>query len=624
MSTTPTEHRHREPSERAQRKTEQRAARAVEREQRDAQRRERTQQRRAETQARHAQSKREHTAERERSQAASDARRAERKQVREERRGEAKVLREQRRQIREQVRAERRVRREQQRAVRELRELGASSEPTLDARAQIKLALKAIDAVLVAVEKTAWQVRSLAESVRSAWSGQGEDSANVRQLRKAIDWPRRISRLAQSGLVLGRVGASYRLHTTRAAFMTREGAALARTALHEDSARRLYELSIKQGGAFLKLGQMLSSRPDLLPEPYVRWLGKLQDAAPPVAFALIRDAVEGELGRKLDEVFASFDESPLAAASIGQVHRASLRDGRHVAVKVQRPQIGELVDLDMDLLEIFVRALAQNLPGLDFDTIIRETRAMVSAELDYAREAELTSQLSTYFHADAHIHVPSVVRELSTPRMLVTTLMPGQKITDVLDRLQASGERDTLSALLGRVLEAYARQVLEVGVFQADPHPGNLLATDDGMLTVLDFGCAKAVEPARKRMLLDLIAATVMRDTESMTDAMVSLGFVMKSHSREGVHALAKASITQMGLATEQGFVSQLQMVSGIAAFGAHLESDPIESLPEEFVMLGRVFGTLSGLFVHYQPDLAATRSVLPVVMGALMQRQAA
>jgi ubiquinone biosynthesis protein len=586
--------------------------RRTEREQRHAERRERRRLRRAEQEARYAAK-----------QLAHAEKRAQRKTEREAYVAEHRAESAERREKRQQVRAERRIEREQQRAVRE-RQLDAR-EP-MDARTQIKLALKALDAVLVAVEKTAWQVREIGESVRSAWSGSGsgtgEDNSNVRQLRKAVDWPKRIARLGQSGLVLGRVGAAYRLHTTRVAFMSRDGATLARAALHEDSARRLYELSIKQGGAFLKLGQMLSSRPDLIPEPYVRWLGKLQDAAPPVPFALIRAAVEAELGQKLDSVFASFDEAPLASASIGQVHRARLLDGREVAVKVQRPQIGELVALDMDLLEIFVRALAQNLPGLDFDTIIRETRAMVTAELDYEREATLTAQLSAYFQADANIHVPQVLR--ATPRMLVTALMPGQKITDVLDRMAAQGDRDQLSALLARVLEAYARQVLEVGVFQADPHPGNMLATDQGALTVLDFGCAKEVEPARRAILLDLIAATVMRDTERMTDAMVAFGFVMKSGTREGVHALARAAISQMSLASEQGFVSQLQMVSGIASFGKHLEGDPIERLPDEFVMLGRVFGTLSGLFVHYQPDLAATRSVLPIVMTALMQRQAA
>jgi ubiquinone biosynthesis protein len=483
----------------------------------------------------------------------------------------------------------------------------AAREP-LDVRAQLKLALTTLDAVLSAVEKSAWQVRSKSDLLRA--------------------WPKRAARLSSTGLVLGRIGASYRLQTTWSAFQSAERAFEARAELHEDSARRLYELSVEHGGAFLKLGQMLSARPDLLPEPYVRWLSKLQDAAPPVAFSVIRAEVERELARPIGAVFASFDESPLAAASIGQVHCATLRDGRQVAVKVQRPNVGELVALDMGLLEIFVRALAQGLPPLDFDTIIRETKAMVSAELDYEREAALTQQLSEYFASDTRIHVPAVVAELSTPRLLVTAMMPGAKITDVLDTLKAArdggdaGAQEKLSAILAHVLEAYARQVLEVGVFQADPHPGNLLADQTGQLTVLDFGCAKELEPARRETLLALIMGTVMRDAEKMADAMVELGFQTRSGTRDGLRALAKSALSQMSVVSDgkADFVSQLEMISGMASFGRHIESDPILSLPEEFVMLGRVFGMLSGLFVHYQPDMNATKRVLPVVMGAMMR----
>ena len=517
-----------------------------------------------------------------------------------------------------------------------------------DVRAQLKLWLGTIDALLVAVENTAWQARSLGQTVRSIFQGEpartdaAGEHASVTQLRtlraEASAWPKRISRLTSTGVVLGKVGAAYRLHITKAAFMSRSRAERAQKKLHAKSARRLYKLSVAHGGAFLKLGQMLSARPDLLPEAYVRELSKLQDAAPALPFRIIRGAVEQELGRPLSEVFASFEERPLAAASIGQVHRASLLDGRQVAVKVQRPQIAELVALDMDLLEVFVRALAESLPPLDFDTIIRETRAMVSAELDYVREAKLTSLLSSYFASDAQIHVPQVVSELSSARMLVTALMPGEKITNVLDRLQlardqaAPGSADQqtaqaeLSAILARVLEAYARQVLDVGVFQADPHPGNLLADSQGHLTVLDFGCAKELTDARRASLLALLRSTVMRDVDGMARGMEGLGFVTRSGTLAGLRALASAALDQMALVKSDSadFVSQLELVSRIAQFGRHIESDPIVVLPDEFVMLGRVFGTLSGLFVHYRPDVSATSRVLPVVLAALVKLEVA
>jgi ubiquinone biosynthesis protein len=491
-----------------------------------------------------------------------------------------------------------------------------TSEPR-DTRGQIKAFLSGIDTLLRAVEKTAWRVRSLGDQARS-------------KAQYLSDWQVRASRMAETGLVLARVGGAYRLHTTKAAFVSRERAELEREALHADSARRLYELSIRHGGAFLKLGQMLSSRPDLLPPAYVTELSKLQDAAPPVPFRDIAATLERELGKPLSELFAQIEEQPLASASIGQVHRATLHDGRCVALKVQRPDIDVLVKLDMDLLEVFVRALAEGLPPLDYDTIIRETRAMVSAELDYTREAQITADMAAYFGGHAQIAVPEVVRELSTGRVLVTQLMPGEKITNLLDRLasaRAEGDAEAgqrLSSILAAVLEAYARQVLEAGVFQADPHPGNLLAHlgDDGacQVTVLDFGCAKQLTSAERVELMALLRAVVMRDVGAIAAAMDAMGFRTASGTRAGLEGYAKAALSQLALVRSEGgaFHSQLDMVSRLAEFGRHIESDPIVTLPDAFVMLGRVFGTLSGLFVHYQPDISATARVLPVLFAAM------
>lgn len=491
----------------------------------------------------------------------------------------------------------------------------ATPRPPRDPRAQLKSVLGGLDNLLRAVEKTAWRVRSLNDQARST-----ADKLEAFQQRAA--------RVTDTGLTLGYVGGAYRLHTTKAAFMSRAGAEAARQQLHEDAARRLYQLSLRQGGAFLKLGQMLASRPDLLPEPYVRELSKLQDAAPELPFTAIQRVLERELGRPLSQLFATFDERPLASASIGQVHRARLHDGREVAVKVQRPDIDVLVHMDMELLEVFVRALAEGLPPLDFDTIIRETRAMVSAELDYTREAELTAQMAEFFAPHAQLGAPAVVHELSTRRVLVTSLMPGEKISIVLDRLAAARDAGDpkagaqLTTLLAAVFEAYARQVLEASVFQADPHPGNLLAHVDDercLLTVLDFGCAKQLDASERDNLLALLRGVVMRDTAQMALAMEAMGFETQSGTRAGLEEYARAALSQLSLGSEQaGFHSQLDMAGRIAAFGRHIEGDPIVKLPEAFVMLGRVFGTLSGLFVHYRPDISVTARVLPVVFSAL------
>lgn len=498
------------------------------------------------------------------------------------------------------------------------------SDPAFDVRSQVKLWLQVADALLQAVEQTVWQLRSVGESTLDAFSELGLGGKAVAS--ELSGWPERVARVTSTGFALARIAASYRLHTTKAAFMSRARAERALAELHESSAERLYTLSVRHGGAFLKVGQMLSARPDLLPTAYVRELSRLQDAAPEVPFLAIRATVESELGKPLSELFARFDELPLAAASIGQVHRARLRDGREVAVKVQRPGIAELVALDLDLLEIFVRALSENLPPVDFDTIIREVRTMVAAELDYVREAALTGRVQEFFASDPHVHAPKVVSELSSARVLTTEFMLGGKITTVLQQLfdaRLAGDESAhpkLTTLLVRVLEAYVKQTLDLGVFQADPHPGNLLADDEGNLTVLDFGCAKEVPAEQRLRLVELGEAFIARDASSMAAVMHAMGFVAQSGTIDGLRRFADVILKEMGVVQARGgdWPNQVELLAQAALMTRYLETDPLTRIPEEFVMLGRVFGVLSGLFLHFRPEVSAAASVLPIVLQAL------
>jgi ubiquinone biosynthesis protein len=509
----------------------------------------------------------------------------------------------------------------------------APEPPGLDLRAQIGLWLRVIDALLSAIEETALSFRKLGGSAREALLGVRALFTQAGREGEALggelaNWRARLTRLTNAGLTLGWIAGAYRLHTTKAVFLSRRRAAAALAALHEECAERLYQLSVRQGGAFLKVGQMLAARPDLLPGAYVRALARLQDAAPEVPFPQIRAAIESELGRPCAELFAALDERPLAAASIGQVHWAQLHDGREVAVKVQRPGIAELVGLDLDVLEVFVRALARDLPPVDLDTILRETRAMVEAELDYVREAALTRRVAQFFAHDSAISAPRVVDALSSARVLTTEYTPGAKISRVLDALaeaHAGGDEAAharLTRVLTRVLEAYVRQTLELGVFQADPHPGNLLVDDDERLVLLDFGCAKEVSREQRANLVALGRAFIARDVEAIANAMQALGFVTASGTIEGLRAYARVILNELGTIRARGgdWPNQLELLAQATLMVRHIERDPITKLPEEFVMLGRVFGVLSGLFLHYRPDPLAAVRVLPAVIAALAE----
>jgi ubiquinone biosynthesis protein len=487
-----------------------------------------------------------------------------------------------------------------------------------DARSAIKLWLQVVDAVLSAIETVAWEARDAAAEVQGVFSQLLQSSRG-----EASGWQTKLGRLTSAALTLGRVVAGYRLHTTKAAFMSRASAARSLEQLHEESALRLYELCVRQGGALLKVGQILSSRPDLLPAAFVRQLSQLQDAAPPVPVAQIMRTIEAELGRPLEDLFAAFESEPLAAASIGQVHRATLHDGREVAVKVQRPQIAELVAIDLELLELFLKALDDSLPPIDLDTVVRETKAMIWAELDYAREAQLTKQVHDFFAGDERIRVPAVVPECSSARVLTTTFMAGVKITQLLDQWHERNDpeaRASVSDLLARVLEAYARQTLDLGVFQADPHPGNLLAREDGTLVLLDFGCAKEVAPAQLLTLVNLAKAFVAKDAAGMALCLQQLGFATRSGTLAGIHRYAQTVLDEIGVVQARGgdWPTQVEVLSQLTVMTRTIENDPVVRLPEEFVMLGRVFGVLSGLFLHYRPDVAAAARILPIVLMAL------
>jgi ubiquinone biosynthesis protein len=280
---------------------------------------------------------------------------------------------------------------------------------------------------------------------------------------------------------------------------------------------------------------------------------------------------------------------------------------------------------------VFVRALARDLPPVDLDTILRETRAMVEAELDYVREAALTRRVCAFFAQDASVSAPQVIDALSTARVLTTEYKPGAKISRVLDALaeaHARGEQGAharLTRVLTRVLEAYVRQTLELGVFQADPHPGNLLVDDDERLVLLDFGCAKEVSREQRGQLVALGRAFIARDVEAIAGAMQALGFVTRSGTIDGLRAYARVILNELGLIRARGgdWPNQLELLAQASLMTRHIERDPITKLPEEFVMLGRVFGVLSGLFLHYRPDPSAAVRVLPAVIAALAELDA-
>ncbi|QGG94276.1 ABC1 kinase family protein [Actinomarinicola tropica] len=275
----------------------------------------------------------------------------------------------------------------------------------------------------------------------------------------------------------------------------------------EEDARALVDELESMGPTFVKLGQALSTRADLLPPVYLDALADLRDAVEPIPFAEVEQVVERELGVRMSQGFRSFDHEPLASASLGQVHRAVLRDGRPVAVKVQRPEIRERVVDDMDVIEELAGFAADHTRTgrqLGFRSLAREFRRTTMAELDYRREASNLRLMGEHLAELDLIWVPQPIDDYTTSAVLTMELVEGRSVAALtpVGRLDVDG-----AALAEQLFRAYLEQILLHGFLHADPHPGNVMLTDDGRLGLIDLGMVAHLDEATQDHVIRLLGA---------------------------------------------------------------------------------------------------------------------
>ncbi len=287
----------------------------------------------------------------------------------------------------------------------------------------------------------------------------------------------------------------------------------------EELAKDLEEL----GPTFIKLGQLLSSRGALMPPEYARSLERLQDAVEPVPVADIERIVTEELGVRISKGFASFDPEPLASASLGQVHRAVLRDGRAVVVKVQRPHIRQRIRDDLEAFDEIARVLEKHTDvgaHLELQSLVEEFRKTLFAELDYLREAENLERLGQEMIPFDRIVVPRPVRDYTTTRVLTMDYIAGRKVTRIspLTSLEIDG-----AALAEELFRAYLHQILVDGFFHADPHPGNVLLTPDNRIALVDLGMVARISPRMQETLLKMVLAITDGRGEETADLALAI-----------------------------------------------------------------------------------------------------
>lgn len=402
------------------------------------------------------------------------------------------------------------------------------------------------------------------------------------------------------------VAVSYRIHYGCSPFYSEETLRRRRSRLHQKKADRLRRLAIDLKGILIKLGQFMSARVDLLPEEYTRTLAQLQDSVPPADFTVIRQRLRDDLGKNPEEVFAVFNEIPIAAASLGQVHEAVLKDGRRVAVKIQYPGIRRIIEADLRAARWASGFLQRFLRQIRFDILYREFSRILHQELDYLQEARNAERFHQNFDGDDRIVVPHVIWDYTTPHVLTLEFVEGIKITE-FETIRAAGVE--LPALARLLMESYMIQVFAHRFLHGDPHPGNLFVRPGRtpgagpVLVFVDFGLMQPLPPAMREGIKTTVSGIIDRDIPRIVQGLFDLGFIDRTGDRRAIEQVATIFIEKYRDISPKAFreigigdiAHDLQQIFSV--------SSAIQ-IPNNFILIWRTLGMLNGITSKLDPNL--------------------
>ena len=392
--------------------------------------------------------------------------------------------------------------------------------------------------------------------------------------------------------------------------------------VHARNAKRVMTTIVELQGLFIKVGQLLSVMANFLPAPFRDGLAGLQDRVPPRPTAEIKESILRELGKPVGDLFARFEDEPIASASLGQVHEAFLDDGTHVAVKVQHADIDEVVRLDLKTIRRIMTIVSLFVPAKNVDVYYSQIKAMIEEELDFAREARNIERIMHNFTEDPTVVFPKPISGLCTKRVMTTTFVNGFKINDA-KRLEELGiDRP---ALAKKIVEVFCQMIFVDGVYHADPHPGNVLVGPGGEVVLLDFGAVAELSAEMKDGIPEFLEGVIRRDTDRLIRSLKKMGFIARSstddvservveffHQRfQEEVKLESFNLKDIKLDPQRGlesFMSLRKMNIGLREL-----SDAFH-VPRDWVYLERTVLLLTGVCTELDPDMNPVLTIRPYV----------
>ena len=399
--------------------------------------------------------------------------------------------------------------------------------------------------------------------------------------------------------------------------------------LHQKSAVEIAEVFMQLEGLFIKFSQQVSTMSGILPEVYIKEFEKAQSHSLTRSFTQIKTRIESELKGKITDLFSSLNKTPIGTASIGQVHKGTLKSGEIVAVKVQHLNIEAIAKLDLDLIQKLFKIVQFFIKIPGFNSVFEEVKKMIQEELDYIHEAQQIEIISKNLKKDGRIVIPKVYNKLSTDKVLVMDFVEGGKITDHAFLAQNGIDAEVV---VKNFLDIFSKNIFIDGVFHADPHPGNVLVNESGQIVLLDFGAVGYLGKQMKEGIIILMQAAVLKDENLMITGLKKMGFIGDT---PGIHQVCKKVIRLLGdllvneLKIESLNVNKLDMdqidFSKVFLILKEIDLKEIEEvvkIPKDWVLLNRTIALIMGITTQLAPNLDVFKTVKPNLYKMAIQKE--